>query len=187
MKSPARCAAWLLPFVLTGCSHMPFHKTRPVQSQVFAPPIEPSKPIELASLELPASESVIPARPVYNMREEEEPIKPPVKRRKPSSKDAEEAANNPEGSGSTVPAVSAIGELTSGDPADFRQQTEASIAAIERGLTGINRTLSDPEQKTADHIKEFVKQAKTALASGDVDGAHTLAEKAKVLLDELTK
>ncbi len=47
--------------------------------------------------------------------------------------------------------------------------------------------LSDPEQKTADHIREFLKQARAALASGDVEGAHTLAAKAQVLLAELTK
>ena len=85
------------------------------------------------------------------------------------------------------PSVSAIGELSSGDPSSFRQQTEDSIAAIERGLSGINRPLGDPEQRTADHIREFLKQAKSALASGDVDGAHTLAVKAQVLLTELTK
>jgi hypothetical protein len=83
--------------------------------------------------------------------------------------------------------VSAIGQLSSGGPADSRQQTENSIADIERRLNGINRGLSDSEQKTADHIREFLKQARTALDSGDVDGAHTLAAKAQVLLAELTK
>jgi hypothetical protein len=83
--------------------------------------------------------------------------------------------------------VSAIGQLSSGDPANFRQQTENSIADIERRLNGINRTLSDSEQKTVDHIREFLKQARAALASGDVEGAHTLAAKAQVLLTELTK
>ena len=36
-------------------------------------------------------------------------------------------------------------------------------------------------------IKEFLKQARTALASGDVDGANTLAKKAKALLGELSQ
>jgi ribosomal protein S20 len=45
--------------------------------------------------------------------------------------------------------------------------------------------LSDLEQKTAAHVRDFLKQAREALASGDVDGAHTLAAKAKVLLSEL--
>jgi spore germination protein YaaH len=81
--------------------------------------------------------------------------------------------------------VSAIGQLSSGDSSDLRQQTLSSIAATERGLNGINRTLSDLEQKTAAHVRDFLKQAREALASGDVDGAHTLAAKAKVLLSEL--
>jgi hypothetical protein len=83
--------------------------------------------------------------------------------------------------------VSAIGQLSSGDASDLRQQTMNSIAATERGLNAINRKLSDPEQKTAAQIREFLKQARAALNSGDVDGAHTLATKAKVLLGELSR
>jgi hypothetical protein len=47
--------------------------------------------------------------------------------------------------------------------------------------------LSDSDQKTADQIREFLKEARTALASGDVDGAHTLAAKAQVLLAALNQ
>ena len=61
------------------------------------------------------------------------------------------------------------------------------MAATERGLNGIKRELNDQEQKTAAQIREYLKQAKTALASGDVDGAHTLVAKAKVLLGELSR
>jgi ribosomal protein S20 len=85
------------------------------------------------------------------------------------------------------PGVSAIGQLSSGDPAEFRRQTENDIAATERGLKSINRSLNDQEQKTAAHIRDFLKQARQALASGDVDGAHTLTAKAKVLLSELSR
>ena len=46
-------------------------------------------------------------------------------------------------------------------------------------------TLTDAETKTAAQIREFLKQAREALATGDTDGAHTLANKAKVLLSEL--
>jgi spore germination protein YaaH len=83
--------------------------------------------------------------------------------------------------------VSAIGQLSSGDSSDLRHQTIDSIAAIERGLNGINRSLGDQEKKTAAQIREFLKQARAALASGDVDGACTLAAKAKVLLGELSR
>jgi ribosomal protein S20 len=127
---------------------------------------------------------VIAAHAIHNMREATEPIRPPARhRRQPNPNDAAaaEPAQPPN------PEVSAIGQLSSGDPASSRQQTANSIAAIERALNGINRTLSDSEQKTADHIREFLKQARAALASGDVEGAHTLAAKAQVLLTELTK
>jgi hypothetical protein len=57
----------------------------------------------------------------------------------------------------------------------------------ERGLKDLNRQLNDQEQKTLVQIREFLKQARAALTTGDVDGAHTLAVKAKVLLGEIDK
>lgn len=188
MSTPGKRAAWLLPLLLTGCAHLPFpfHKNKPAQAktQILAPPIKSSPPMELASVDLPAALCVIPGEPIYNMREPAEPINPaPRRRRQPNRPDESAAAPD---AGTANPSVNAIGELSSGDPSEFRRQTEESIAAIERGLNGINRPLSDSDAKTADHIREFLKQAKAALASGDVDGAHTLAAKAQVLLTELT-
>jgi hypothetical protein len=83
--------------------------------------------------------------------------------------------------------VSAIGNLSTGEPADLRKQTDNTISETERGLNGITRPLSDQEKKTSSQIREFLKQAREALTTGDVDGAHTLAQKAKVLLGELTQ
>jgi hypothetical protein len=80
-----------------------------------------------------------------------------------------------------------MGQLSLGDATDRRQPTADSIAATERGLGSIHRGLSEPERKTAAQIREFLKQAREALASGDVDGAHTLVLKAGVLLDELSR
>jgi ribosomal protein S20 len=40
---------------------------------------------------------------------------------------------------------------------------------------------------TAAQIRTFLKQAEQAMDNGDMDGAHTLATKAKLLLDELIK
>jgi hypothetical protein len=84
-------------------------------------------------------------------------------------------------------AVNAIGQLSTGEPAGTRLATENSLNDIERGLNGISRQFDDQEQTTASHIREFLKQAREALKSGDVDGASTLAAKAKVLLQELTR
>jgi hypothetical protein len=188
MRSAAKCAAWLLPLFLAGCEHLPipFHKRAPLVPLNQIPYETAPEPIELARVELPPSERLIPGRPIYNMRVKAEAMNPTVRRRKPAPP-LEVPAPPPETAATPAPAVSAIGELSSGDAGNYRWQTESLIASIERGVNGINRGLSDSEQKTAEQIREFLKQARAALASGDVDGAHTLAAKAKVLLDELTK
>jgi ribosomal protein S20 len=107
-----------------------------------------------------------------------EPVKKPARHKKPANTNTQVASNG-------TPAVSAIGTLSTGDPPNMRQQTDDSIASTEKALNGITRRLNDQEQKTSAQIREFLKQARDALTSGDVDGAHTLALKAKVLLDEL--
>ena len=185
MKPHFKCASWLLLLALTGCSHLPFHRNPPAQAHSLAPFLHPSQPIELVAIELPPSEVVLPAQPIYNMREEPQQVKPPVRRRRQDKDDS--GADSSDVAANATPEVSAIGQLSSGDPAIFRQQTEGAIMAIERQLNSINRKLSDSDQKTAGQIREFLKQAKAALASGDVEGAHTLAAKAQVLLAGLTQ
>lgn len=183
MKSPARCAAWLLPFVLTGCIHTPFHKSQPPQL-IMAPPIPHTQPMELAIIELPPPFRLIPGKPLVNLRVHDETEKPLRRHRKPTEIEIAPDVVT----GNQAPEVSAlVGPLSSGDPRSYQQQTEAMIASIERGLNGINHPLNDSDQKTADQIREFLKQARTALASGDVDGAHNLAAKAQVLLAALTQ
>ncbi len=187
MKSPVRSIAWLLPFLLTGCFQLPFHKKHPPQARMLAPRVQPSRAIPLVNIDLPPADTVIAAYTIYNLREEVQPIPQPVRHHRPPNPNPDDAVTAPEQTPPPNPAVSAIGQLSSGDPGNSRQQTENSIADIERRLNGINRTMSDSEQKTADHIREFLKQARAALASGDVEGANTLADKAQVLLAELTK
>jgi hypothetical protein len=177
MKLSARSAAWLLLLLLTGC----FHKTQVAQNQPFAPPIEdtpPPKP-EPAPTNLPPPEVTIPVQTqLEQITPPPEPVKKPARHKKPANTNAQIASNG-------TPAVSAIGTLSTGDPPNVRQQTDDLIASTEKALNGITQKLNDPEQKTAAQIREFLKQARDALTAGDVDGAHTLALKAKVLLDEL--
>jgi hypothetical protein len=85
---------------------------------------------------------------------------------------------------------SPIGQLTTGDSAmgeKAKRETADLIGGTEQGLNGIKRSLSTEEKVTAAQIRTFLKQAQQALDNGDTDGAHTLATKAKLLLDELTK
>lgn len=183
MRLSAGYAAWVLPLVLTGCF---FHRTQQPNNQPVAPPLPPSTTIKTEPVELSPSATTIPTQPTKTAKTPSQPTpKPAEKRRKPQpTNPSQEVAANV---APPAPAVSAIGQLSSGDPANYRRETEDSINTIEKGLNGINRSLNDSEQKTADHIREFLKQARQALTSGDVDGAHNLAAKAKVLLAELQK
>jgi hypothetical protein len=163
-----------------------------MQARGQTPPVivdNPPLPPSTASVIPPLGETTIPAQPTPTAPT---PPKPESRRRKPASKPANAAPayTTPpaqEASNVTPAAVSAIGQLSSGDPGDYRQETVDSLAAIDRSLNSITRPLNDGEQKTADHIREFLKQARAALASGDVDGARTLAAKARILLNELTQ
>lgn len=88
-------------------------------------------------------------------------------------------------------AASPIGELSTTGSApgqtQSRKETSDLITNTENGLNGIKRALSSQEQETANQIKTFLAKAREALSNNDVDGAFTLATKAKVLLDELNK
>jgi hypothetical protein len=179
MKLPVWSIAWILPLFLTAC----FHRTHKLKVGKLAPPItqpaQPTKPkLEPTTVQLPPTVATVPPLPTVTITPPV--LKPPARHRRPENRNREEAAN-------AIPEVSAVGELSSGDPLSYRRQTEELIAATERGLKAITRPLDDAQQKTAEHIEQFLKQAKAALANGDVDGAHTLAAKAKVLLSELTQ
>ncbi len=182
MNTRARNVAWLLPFFLTGCFH--FHKVQPQQDQIFAPLANLPKP-PLVHPDLPEDALVIPPQPLATDADmEQEPV-PPARHKRPV-KPVQQAANTP-AEPAEISGVSAIGELSSGEPMDLRLETSDWIADTERGLNGLRRRLSGQELKTAAQIKEYLKQAREALISGDVDGAHTLAAKAKVLLTELNQ
>lgn len=198
MKLPARCVAWVLPLLLTGCPHVPGIHSHQSQVQPLAPPIDDvpqPKPAPSAPAEIPPPVSTTPSQPTVAESKTETPPRaqpmPPVKHKKPAAAAPPQPAPPPSPPSSNQQAsnegVSAIGNLSLGDSPNLRLETSDTIASTERGLNGIGRKLNDQEKKTATQIREFLKQAKAALFSGDVDGAHTLAAKAKVLLGELSQ
>jgi hypothetical protein len=110
----------------------------------------------------------------------------------PSTPGAQVATQStpPQQTGADHVAASPIGQLTTGDSAlgeRTKHETADLIGETQQGLNAIKRALSTEEKVTAAQIRTFLKQAQQALDSGDSDGGHTLATKAKLLLDELTK
>ena len=189
MRISVKYACWLLTVlalpVLQGCDQ----KTPSQPTQSLAPPIvdaPPPKPATVSTADLPPPVvGTTPPATAPATQQAAAPAEPPKKPvhhpKKPASTTTDTASNGP------APSVSAVGELSGGASGDLRSQTEGTIADTEKGVNAITRTLNDTETKTAAQIHEFLKQAKEALTSGDVDGAHTLAVKAKVLLAELNQ
>ena len=188
----------LLSLAITACSHREQAQNQPP----LAPPIEDtqlSKP-DTAPKNLPPPVVTPPQpKPSTSATQPQEQPKPAPRRKKPkpipangTTQTAEKSADPPkpaappanqEAPGTAE--VSAIGQLSSGGGADLRTETENTLNSTEHSLNTLNRKLSDPEEKTAAQIKEYIKQARAALTSNDLDGAKTLATKAKLLLNEL--
>lgn len=187
MRLVGRGFAWLLPLVLCACAHNP----NPSQMQALAPPIEdtPPPPPDLAPSALPPPVYSIPKTP-QPVAVPPEPVKTPPKHHrtpKTNPSQASAATQSAQVLDAAPAEESALGKFETPEAPDSRKQTENSIAEVERGLNGIGRKLNDQETKTSMQIREFLKQARTALTSGDVDGAKTLATKAKALLGELSQ
>jgi hypothetical protein len=214
MRAAARlCSSFtLLAVFCTGC----LHKSSP-PPQAQAPPLQTGKgtlspqtksqqqekaDAPLASpLPPPSAQNVPlpPPPPPKKVRKKPKPpaAKPPDTAQSPTAGGASQPsasgsqtsaqANPPAGAAGTP---SPIGQLTTGDSAmgeKAKHETADLITSTEQGLSGIKRSLSTEEKVTAAQIRTFLKQAQQALDNGDTDGAHGLALKAKLLLDELTK
>jgi hypothetical protein len=185
MRLQAARVALLLPLLLTGCVHK---QNQAQNQQTLAPPIEdtpPPKPNN-APANLPPPVITVPQPEQPAQQAQQTPPPPPPKHHHPRPKHPADEQNTQVAANNAPPEVSAEGQFSSGEPADLRRQTSDSISETERGLNGITRKLTDQEQKTSAQIREFLKQARAALTTGDVDGAHTLSLKAKVLLGELS-
>jgi hypothetical protein len=189
-------ASWLLPLLalmplVQGCDHKT--KQPQAQTQTLAPPIvdaQPKQPATVSKAELPPPVVGPPPSQPTTPDTTTKPVAPPKKPARKKSTPAAPAQPTQEASNASAtpsPSVPAIGTLSGGASGDQRSQTEDMINSTEKGVNGITRSLSDAETKTAAQIHEFLKQAREALATGDVDGALTLAKKAKVLLAELNQ
>jgi ribosomal protein S20 len=89
----------------------------------------------------------------------------------------------------TSPEDTAIGALSVGGEANPRSQQEAGelLSSIEKRLNGVSASKAGAEKAQISRIRNFQRQAQTALDTGDAEGAKTLATKAKLLLDDLEK
>ena len=83
---------------------------------------------------------------------------------------------------------SSIGALSAGGDATPKTQQDASELIVSCGQRLHDSSQNTKEQRASlRKVEYFIKQAKQALGTGDAEGAMTLATKAKLLLDDLSK
>jgi hypothetical protein len=215
MRAVTLCSSLAFFAICTGCLHhktspAPQAQAPPLQTgkgtlspQTTAQQQQEKTDTPLASPLPPPSAQNVPLPPPPPKKVRHTPKPPATKPADTAQTATSGGASQPSASGSqataqatpplapaTAGTPSPIGQLTTGDSAmgeKAKRETADLIGGTEQGLNGIKRALSTEEKVTAAQIRTFLKQAQQALDNGDTDGAHTLATKAKLLLDELTK
>ncbi len=119
---------------------------------------------------------------------------PPVRRRRTTASGASiagagGATSQAAAADASEPEIVDIGNLTAGGEASPQTRQEAMdlIASTDRRLKALPGSLTPARRAQVARVRNFQQQAQRALASGDADGARTLATKGKLLLDDLLK
>ena len=174
----------LLSLGLSGCRHKlvvpPLPAiTQPVELVTPPPPNQPQM-VEVPQIAMPAVP--VAANGGRPRRERRKTAKPSAATPAPTEvASAEPAAPSPE--------ETAIGALSTGGDSNPRvlQEVADLIASIDKRLNALSSQKAEEEKSQISKIRNFQRQAQEALTSGDAEGAKTLATKAKLLLDDLTK
>ena len=150
------------------------------------PPYIPTPP--LPNINPPTMPPVKPApapRPIHHPRPRHVtiPASPETPAPKPQPT-PEQLANGVPTDISPIGQLSAAGESTN---LERRHQIVAEIDSTEKSLNKIKRPLNKEEESTATQIRTFLDKARQALNQADLDGAHTLVTKARVLLKEIAR
>jgi hypothetical protein len=89
--------------------------------------------------------------------------------------------------GSEEPSIQLVGG-TSDDHASQQRSTEQLTTATDENLKKIaGRQLTPAQQDMVNQVKQFMDQSKTAVAAGNPERGHNLAQKANLLSQELLK
>jgi hypothetical protein len=178
-------ASAALAFGLSGCMHLHKAPKLPVLPPVLTPiPLVNVPPPTNLPL-IPAPVVTLPPMPIAaaaaSPRREHRRLTP-----RSSTATPEEAAPEPE---PTTDDAAAIGDLTAGGAANPQAQHEAAslIHTIQLRLNALSPQTARRQRAQVNRVRNFWKQAQEALNSGDVEGATTLATKAKLLLDDLDR
>lgn len=183
--------ACALPLVVAGCNGNNVHAAVPAAAPAAAsaPPDRPmttapdtdaTPPLEAAATPPPA----IPAPPTPSASVSIPSTPQPV----PAPRRPSEGTTSAEGgeSAAHAPALQITPELSPGDEASYERRTADDLAVAEKNLgQAAGKQLSAAQQDLVAKITSFASQSRDASKSGDWARAQNLAQKARLLSDEL--
>jgi hypothetical protein len=203
---PVFSVSLLLMIAIAGCHRRQAHAVAPPQAQ--APPIvstlPPIPPRTLPDVEVAKAKPTAPAP--HPAAAPKEPTKKVARKhphhnvRKPEEEKPEPSADTSSSTGApaeTTPAAvpaavktPVLGQLSTDDTAadpDIKKQTHNLIEDTENRLKKLSSAVQAAHKNDIAQIESFLKQAEQAWSTNDVVGAQTLANKAKILMDDLSK
>lgn len=170
-------------FAATGCSE---NKVRAAAPAIAPTSAEAQRPMNTApdtDASPPVEAAVPPAVPASSAQPPIaiSPVKPPAPRKPSEQQPAEEAEQT------AHPAAPQISpQLSPGDQATYERRTGDDIAIAERNLGQTSgKQLNAAQQDLVEKIRSFVSQSRDASKGGDWSRAQNLAQKARLLSDEL--
>lgn len=203
---------FLSTLVITGCHRRPERAVPPPQAEApIVTTLPPMPPLTFPDVQI---EKPKPAAPVVKAETKPTPKRKPAKRvrhHRASHKSESDSAPNESATGggssahstdaqpSDNPSDSAslgtsgssvLGQLSADDATvnpHQNVQTEHLIEHTEVRLKRLSRSQQSRHKDAIAQVESFLAQAKQAWGMNDIVGATTLANKAKILLDELLK
>ncbi|WP_157178277.1 hypothetical protein [Terriglobus roseus] len=165
-------------FFLAGCHRNP---------KIVAAATPPPPPVEMISVPPPSHPTEpLPEEPV--IASPELPlVVPPVRRPQPPRRRSTPAAP-PTQTAVAAPPPMDLGNLTTGGESTntaLLQETDDLLKTQTRRLAGISTATIALHTQQVEQARLFLKQASDAWTKQDIEGARTLATKAKVILDEV--
>jgi len=178
--------SFLLTFSIAGCHRKMEEALPPPQAQ--APAVAPPPTLPPLILEPVILAGATPAQPAPPPVEAPPPKKRAAKarHRRPAAK----AKHESKPTETQTPATAIIGQLSADDATASRSevaQTQHLIDTTENKLKKLSTSQQTEHKDAVAQVASFLSQARQALSMNDVVGAQTLANKARILVDELSR
>lgn len=191
----------LSTLAITGCRHRRAHVVPPQQAQApIVTTLPPIPPLTFPDVQLAKPKPAPPVpEPVVVPAQPKKPQKKRIRRHRtvhkmePDTTIASQPpapATAPDNEAAAENGTAALGQLSADDTtANPHQdvQTQQLIRETEDRLKKLSSAQQTAHKDAIAQVASFLAQAKQAFGMNDVVGAQTLANKARILLDEILK